>query len=441
MTAATEKVLDGIYNAMQELSIHKEDQMFADLCKNISDFLRSNIATSIDQIIQEKLDNYIIDQVIDGKVDTFMKGYMDEKHRELVPANQPTGNDDEIQADNKDESQADNKDEIQAKINENSTNIKLIEEKIEQNATNLESLKKTLTEFQVETDRKVAVKLQNEESNNSDLKNRVVKLEAKADNTEQYTRRETIEFHRIPSENTYYRREDPTNMIVNFCARHLDIKITRDHISVCHRQIIEADKKRLGKKYIPPIYCRFVNRSLMLLCLERQSWLKNVRNRFGQKIFLKENLTLERRQLWERVKNELHSFRFKWIKDWKIMVRKDEHSKPMRIYSEKVLESLLKDQPAAPDPSTTPRPNSERKPQHSNQPPSNYQSKGSNTFRLGRHSSDWPLPEPPSRHQEFDWFDGQFLTGSFPTRTYETRSFTNSSYGNRPSRSGHNAYY
>lgn len=372
------------------------------------------MSTCIDQIIQVKIDNFVTEKVIQDKVDNFLKSYSDEKVRELSSESIISDID---------------TDEIELNIELNSECIKLNEKAIKESSLKLESLKKIVTDFQIETDKKLAVEIQKGEEKKKDeaiLKTKVNKLEVKVDNTEQYTRRETIEFHRIPFEHTRERREDPTNMIVNFCARHLDINITRDHISVCHRQTIEADKKRVGsKKYIPPIYCRFVNRSIMLLCLERKNWLKNVRNKVGQRIFLKENLTLERRQLWERVENELHSFRYKWVKDWKILVRKDAYSKPIRIHCEKDLDKLVAEQPEKAVCIADKTSPAQHEKKHTTR------DRNASYHRFDRFNSDWPEPQRLPREQEFDWFDGTFLTGHVPTRTFGSRSFHNSSHGKR----------
>ena len=56
----------------------------------------------------------------------------------------------------------------------------------------------------------------------------------------------------------------------------------------------------------------------------------------GQRMFLRENLTLERMQLLERVEKELHSYQYKWVKDWNIFVRKDTNSRAIKVHSEKV---------------------------------------------------------------------------------------------------------
>lgn len=408
---SVESLFDEINAAMQVLSLkNKDDKLFADLCANVAELLQANISTSIDQYIQEKVDNVLIDQAVQTKVDRFLEDNVDRKVKELLDEKQTK------------ETQT----SIQNKLDEHSKTIKDTQQQINENKEELKTLKTSLNDFQIRFDGNIATELQKEEVKSKEasvLHKRVDKLEVRADNTEQYTRRETIEFHRIPVESTRHRKEDPTNMIINFCARHLDIHMTRADISVCHRQPIEEERRRAGRNYIPAIYCRFTRRTLMLLCLEKRHLLRNVRNRFGQRMFLRENLTLERRQLLDRVENELTSFEQIWVKDWKIFARKDKNTRPIRIHSELALEKLLKEQ--SENPSTT-RPYSTierrlRRDYGSERSPRNLRGESTQPSNNG-----WPDLSEQTGQGHFDWFDGNFLPGILPHRRYNSRSFSNS---------------
>ena len=101
------------------------------------------------------------------------------------------------------------------------------------------------------------------------------------DKLEQYSRREILEFLNIPLKKYYDPRggpENPFDVIIRFLSHYLGIKISKRDISICHRQTIPSDKKKAGKHYIPPIYCRFLNRSLVQEILLRKHLLKGKRN-------------------------------------------------------------------------------------------------------------------------------------------------------------------
>ena len=157
----------------------------------------------------------------------------------------------------------------------------------------------------------------------------------------QYLRHEIVEFQKIPNEGTYQHPEDCYQIVKDFCDRYLDITISRYDISICHRQFNPAEKKKLGRRYIPAIYVKFVNRFLAHLVLKRKKRLNNYRNKFGQKFSVRENLTLKRRLLWESVNSKLVTYRFKWIRNGKIFVRKDDQSRAVMIGSDDDLEQLL----------------------------------------------------------------------------------------------------
>ena len=122
---------------------------------------------------------------------------------------------------------------------------------------------------------------------------------------------------------------------------YLDIRVERYDISIAHRQFNPAEKRKYGKQYISSIYVKFVNRFLAHIVLERKNRLKKFRNRYGGKFFIRENLTLNRRMLWDLVESKLHSYRFKWIKNGKIFVKKYAKSWPIKVQSELVLNQLI----------------------------------------------------------------------------------------------------
>ena len=108
--------------------------------------------------------------------------------------------------------------------------------------------------------------------------------------------------------------------------------------------IIAEDKKKLGKDYIPPIYCRFVNRSVANLVLKRRHLLKNAFNNRGQKYSIEENLTLPRRIIRKKAASDLHSFKYQWVKNGKVFVKKYKSGKAIHLISEAVLDNLIDQQ-------------------------------------------------------------------------------------------------
>lgn len=191
--------------------------------------------------------------------------------------------------------------------------------------------------------------------NSSTVDNRLEKVETSCadlrkanDGVEQQGRKETVEFHNIPFRYDVDGTEDTSDMCVQICNSYLDMDISTQDISVSHRQEHPDEKLRLGDDYIAPIYCKFVRRTLATTCVERQHMfdsrdLTNLQN--NQKIFVRENLTLNRRNLWNRVKSELTSYANKWVKNGKIFVQKRNNTRSIRVMTEKVLNDILDNSP------------------------------------------------------------------------------------------------
>ena len=158
------------------------------------------------------------------------------------------------------------------------------------------------------------------------------------DGTEQQGRKETIEIHGIPEEGP---REDCYSVVLGVLSHHLNMNLQKTDISVCHRQIIPSDKKLQGSKYIPPIYCKMVHRFRARDIVAKFKRLKNPMNKYGKPFAICENLTYERRSLWETVESKLTHYPQKWIKNGKIFLKKSEDSFPIKITSRNSLNKLL----------------------------------------------------------------------------------------------------
>ena len=219
----------------------------------------------------------------------------------------------------------------------------------------VKKLSKQLDALQVNTDENVAVDLHNGGKTDPLVNQRLSAMEHQVAintgdiaNGKQYTRREIIEIHNIPYENMNG-TEPIYNMIINFLRIHFGLLLTKRDISVCHRQVIPPNKKRLGKQYIAPIYCKFLNRHIIIDILARRKMcLKNVKNIYGQPIEVKHNLTLENRALWNDVHSMLADYKFKYINNWKIFVKKDARSPPIHVTSYKTLKTLSGNEKCSP---------------------------------------------------------------------------------------------
>ena len=161
------------------------------------------------------------------------------------------------------------------------------------------------------------------------------------DAQEQYGRHELLDFEGIPQG----RGENTTKVIVDFLRKYLDIEVTEYDISISHRMVIPPEKKKYGRDYIPPIYCKFLNRSLVHLILSKRHLLKRHQNpNHRQKLAIQENLTLVRRTLKEKAEKELKTYKFKWVKNGNIMVRKNRFCPAVKVNTEEALNHLIEEQ-------------------------------------------------------------------------------------------------
>ena len=193
----------------------------------------------------------------------------------------------------------------------------------------------------------------------SSLEHRVDECAVGLDENQQRQRLENVEFHGIPKQGRYGQNEDCYEIIKDFCDRYLNITIRTYDISIAHRQFNPAEKKKYGKKYIPSIYVKFLNRFIAQRILKSKNLLRNFRNRFGGKYEVKPNLTLKRRLLWDSTECELESYQFKWITNGNVFVKKNSASRPIKVESELTLRQLKTEQDGAkvtspPPPPTTP---------------------------------------------------------------------------------------
>lgn len=249
---------------------------------------------------------------------------------------------------------------IDEKLDALSKSVKAIEDKIEvQNQQIQETVEKEketnkgLGQLQINFDARMAKEIEEKENRigkiekscedlqkqNKTTLDTCAQLKRQNDSTEQQGRKETIEFCNIPQADN----ENTTDIVVDFCNKHLNLRINRYHISVSHRQANPFEQEKYGENYIPPIYCKFMSRNLARECLNRRNKIKLLNDR-NQRIFLRENLTQNRRMLFERAQNELHSYAFKWVKNGKVFVKQSNSSRVIKILTEESLQNLIERQ-------------------------------------------------------------------------------------------------
>ena len=181
------------------------------------------------------------------------------------------------------------------------------------------------------------------------IENKVHNVEDKMDDGEAHNRKNTLELKGVPDQGTFKKQEDCYEIVKNFCNYYLNFTVRTYDIDIAHRQYNPEEKKRLGKKYIPSIYVKFVNRHVANQIFKRRNRLKNERNRFGGKLSIERNLTRRRKRLLDLAQKELTSYHFKWTTNGDIFVRKEKRSRSIRIINEKMLNDLISAQNCPPN--------------------------------------------------------------------------------------------
>ena len=145
------------------------------------------------------------------------------------------------------------------------------------------------------------------------------------DNLQQYGRRDILEFWGIAQE----ANEDTTYIILDFLESILGLRLSRHDISISHRQRQMHNKDR--EKFPDPIYVKVVNRWVKQDILYRK---KKYMHRMKQtNVFIVENLTQRRRELLATAREKLPNFKFIWVKEGNIFVRKFSKSRVHKITS------------------------------------------------------------------------------------------------------------
>lgn len=169
----------------------------------------------------------------------------------------------------------------------------------------------------------------------------VDRLNEALDNLEQYTRKNSLEFHGIP-ENSYQSTEEAVLKL----AAALDVQVTSSDIEISHKL-----KRKSGASVI---IAKFCSHKIKTKLYKQRTKLKNIKAsdlfpgyaaaaaRFNDRLFINENLTSYRRGLVDSANRKrrdgcIHSI---WTMDGKIFVKTSPEGNPVRIFTENDLEYL-----------------------------------------------------------------------------------------------------
>ncbi|XP_046686134.1 uncharacterized protein LOC124371822, partial [Homalodisca vitripennis] len=186
-----------------------------------------------------------------------------------------------------------------------------------------------------------AVKIQTEEvekclaivdglvNENKILREKISSLEARIEEQEQYSRRNTVEIHGIPQE----KNEDVVS-VVKEVGKALDFNISNTMIDACHR----LGKRSEPNSPPPGIVLKFVSRLDKEELLRKRRVKSNFSTRhmnleMDKPVYINESLTPMKRKLMaeaRKFKRE-NNYQFVWVRDGRIFLRKEETSKVIHV--------------------------------------------------------------------------------------------------------------
>ncbi|XP_046684417.1 uncharacterized protein LOC124370167 [Homalodisca vitripennis] len=164
---------------------------------------------------------------------------------------------------------------------------------------------------------------------NSELKNRVSMLESRIEDSEQYSRRDTIEIHGVPVE-----KVEQVLEVVKSVGKALDLTIENSMVSACHRL-----RSRDGTDKPPGIIVKMTRRIDAESLLQRRRVKRNFSTHHigltaspAQPIYINESLCPGRRRLLNaaRVVKGEKQYTYLWIRGGKILMRKAEKA-PVKV--------------------------------------------------------------------------------------------------------------
>ena len=162
-----------------------------------------------------------------------------------------------------------------------------------------------------------------------------IKDSIKVDELEQYGRRQNLEIVGVPE-----KEDENTNAIVLEVAKMLDVNIMSSHISTSHRLPKKKASSR-NNSCSSPIIVRFTSRDIRNQIYANRKKarfvdLKNFSVSDTKNIFVNENLTPTRKQLFWKTKQEVknNSWKYIWTHNGNVFVKKDDNASITAIKNE-----------------------------------------------------------------------------------------------------------
>ena len=190
-------------------------------------------------------------------------------------------------------------------------------------------------------------KFEDLQSENSQLKNKLIDMEYQLDETAQYQRRESIVFSgpAIPAE---AEDENSSEIIAETVRKLLNVNFSAEDISVAHR----LGKKRNGVSR--PIIAKLISRTKKYKIVQARIAYSQLPNTNRPSLYVNESLTPTRRTLFYKVRQlrKSHSSLFKqlYTQDGKIVIKLNAtENRKYFITNEKELQDFLATSPILQD--------------------------------------------------------------------------------------------
>jgi cell division protein FtsB len=165
---------------------------------------------------------------------------------------------------------------------------------------------------------------------NKNLKAELKEVNSKINNIEQYSKSFNLEFKGIPTSPD----EDTYNIVVDIC-KAINVNVVQSDIEYCHRTKL-APRKEGNSKHSneQPIIAKFFSRQARDAILSKKKQFPelsstdiNCASLKSSKIYINEHLTQVNKNLFWLARNTKNiGYKYAWVKNGRIRVRKDENS-------------------------------------------------------------------------------------------------------------------
>lgn len=183
--------------------------------------------------------------------------------------------------------------------------------------------------------------IKNLSDENTLLKGEIVNLSSRLDNLEQYSRRNNLEIHGVPE-------VEQENLLktINEIGNVLDCPVSSDDVDTLHRVPYFNKKKDIPRNII----IKFKSRLFKNKFLESAKNFQKVNRKKAieipnvpSKIYINEHLTPKNKKLFNSTKLfcKEKNIQYFWVKDCKILARKNSSSQIIQIFDEESLSKLI----------------------------------------------------------------------------------------------------